>query len=264
MYPILVDAFGVVLPSWHVFFVLGAIYGFFYFRFLNDHSQSPLADKAMRQYYCIVYLAGLLGARGLNILVESWGQPLSILDFLTQLVSLGGLTFYGGPLAGIVAGVTYGYVKKLDIKNLFNISIPPVFAALILGRIGCFLNGDDYGTPTPEALSFLGIVNPVLEDGILRFPVQLYESFLVAIPVFCGAYTIKIRKSPLLNYFGPFFLVYYAIVRFCLEYLRGDARGYWLEPYLSTSQGISLALIMAVAAVAAYGTRRQSRSPSST
>jgi phosphatidylglycerol:prolipoprotein diacylglycerol transferase len=43
---------------------------------------------------------------------------------------------------------------------------------------------------------------------------------------------------------GQVFLLYimvYAALRFGLELFRGDTdRGYWIDPYISTSQGIAL------------------------
>ena len=52
------------------------------------------------------------------------------------------------------------------------------------------------------------------------------------------------------------YMLYYAVVRFFLEFLRGDPRGYYFNDLLSTSQLISL-LIFPIAVLLLVRLRKQ-------
>jgi phosphatidylglycerol:prolipoprotein diacylglycerol transferase len=111
-----------------------------------------------------------------------------------------------------------------------------------LGRVGCFLNGCCYG----KVDAGRGVVFPNLEDNLPHLPVQLYETAAcLALSLFLVWFLPRRRFT------GQVTLVYvalYAVLRFLLEFLRGDAeRGTLLLPWLWPSQWI------AVAAVAAAG-----------
>lgn len=95
--------------------------------------------------------------------------------------------------------------------------VAPLAAAIAVGRIGCFLSGLDdetYGTPTtlPWGHDF--------GDGILRHPVQLYES--AAMVVFLAAFLWLLRRGhPLAVRTGFYlFVAVYAGQRFVWEFLK--------------------------------------------
>ena len=77
--------------------------------------------------------------------------------------------------------------------------------------------------------------------GIRRFPTPLLEAVLNLILFF---FLFLIREKKVLR--GALIFVYllsYAVIRFSIEFLRGDAvRGIWLG--LSTSQWISIGLLI--------------------
>lgn len=261
MYPIIFKFGDFVVPSWHLFYVIGAFAAFFYLHFLNSRMNHELEENLLNHLYIVVYFAGYLGARALSILVEI--PDLSLTIFMSELISLGSVTFYGGFLGGGLAGVCFCLYNKVNIIDIADRAVPSLFAALIFGRLGCFLNGDDYGSVVPKDLFFLGISNPVLEDNLPRYPVQVYESILVAFPVIFLA--LKVWKNKKVDLYGVSkkFIGYYAIVRFFLEYIRGDDRGWWIQDHISTSQGISL-LLLSVLGIVYCMDKLQSKSPSST
>jgi phosphatidylglycerol:prolipoprotein diacylglycerol transferase len=112
-----------------------------------------------------------------------------------------------------------------------------------IGRIGCFLVGDDYGVPTslPWGMAFPHGAPPTLERV---HPAQLYESLWL----FAAAVVLwrRIGRSRLL--FGEYLLLQGA-GRFAIELVRTNPRT--LGP-LTTSQGIALGCI----AVGALALRR--------
>lgn len=145
----------------------------------------------------------------------------------------GGFVFYGGLLFGLAYYLIYScYFKKIDFKKSYLLAPGLIFGHAI-GRVGCFLTGCCYGSQC--ALPW-----KVYMDGMFRHPVQLYEAFaLFALGYFSLKWIDRedAHQKVLSNY-----LLYYSILRFVVEFFRGDEiRGiYWLS--LSTSQLVSVAL----------------------
>jgi phosphatidylglycerol---prolipoprotein diacylglyceryl transferase len=122
-----------------------------------------------------------------------------------------------GALAGAVSAIEiFKWLK--GIKGSTGLIFVPAFAtSVIIGRIGCYLSGledNTYGLPTtlPWGHDF--------GDGILRHPVQLYESFtmlafLVAALVFIGA-----RNRFFMNSGFYLLVTFYATQRFFWEFLK--------------------------------------------
>ena len=101
--------------------------------------------------------SGLAGAKIFHQL-ENWDD--FIADPMGQLLSGGGLTFYGGLICGAIAVILY--VKKYGIKTgvISDAMAAPLMLAYGIGRIGCHMSGDgDWGIanlkPKPEWLEFL-------------------------------------------------------------------------------------------------------------
>jgi len=92
------------------------------------------------------------------------------------------------------------------------------------GRIGCWFAGCCYGFP--------------FHGG--HFPVQLVDAFVsFGVCAFLASYSKKAQSGKTLL----MYLRIYAVQRFLIEFLRGDAvRGAFL--FLSTSQWISIALLL--------------------
>lgn len=110
------------------------------------------------------------------------------------LFSRGGLVWYGGFLGGALAVVVYGAIRKVPFWWTAQLVAPALPAAYALGRVGCFMVGDDYGFPTtvPWAVAFPQGLPPTTADSLARFgwimpegmdpttvlavhPTQLYE-----------------------------------------------------------------------------------------
>ena len=101
--------------------------------------------------------AGLVGAKIFHQL-ENWDT--FIADPIGQLLSGGGLTFYGGLICGAAAVILY--VRKYGIKTgiIADAMAAPLMLAYGIGRIGCHTSGDgDWGISNlntkPEWLQFL-------------------------------------------------------------------------------------------------------------
>jgi phosphatidylglycerol:prolipoprotein diacylglycerol transferase len=104
-----------------------------------------------------------------------------------------------------------------------------------IGRIGCFLAGCCYGSQCDLPWS-------MTIEGVHRHPVQLYETiYLLAFGIFILRSSKKVQLQ---SSIASIYLIYYSLGRFILEYFRGDdIRGvFWLN--LSTSQYISVFLLL--------------------
>ncbi len=248
MYPILVDWGPFFLPAWHVFFVLGAFAAYFYLLKMRRASAPEISEADLAWTYAFGYVGGYAGARLLTIAVNERATINSVADIIRQLFTFGAMTFYGGLIGAVVLAWLYARWRRLNAWALLDLAMPAGILGLAVGRIGCFLNGDDYGRPTAlqgVAAPWWSVRFPNLDDHIARVPVQLLEAFVALAIVFvCVLLTKQRRWHWRRGSIGLLAMLTYAASRFLLEFLRGDPdRGYILIDWLSTSQFISLLII---------------------
>ncbi len=252
MKPILFELFGVPLASWYVFFAIAGIAAYFLFLYLANKSENRTVAQSVPVIFTLCYVAGWFGARGLSILVEQFEVD-TLLGFVGALGKLGPMTFYGGAVFATVVGVAYVNWKKLPFGLLSDCAFPAGVLALGLGRMGCFLNGDDFGkvVSIEQQNAWWAVTFPNLEDGALRYPVQLQEAFFSVLLAGFASWlvlwnfkTAKVRAAT----FKPgeiagLTVAVSAVNRFFNEFYRDDARGLFPGTAFSTSQGISVLLI---------------------
>lgn len=187
-------------------------------------------------------IAGLVGAKLLLVLVDFDQYRLSPRALLDVLQSGG--VFYGGLLGGIP--VAWWYIKKhrLPLFRTLDVMAPAVALGQAIGRLGCFAAGCCYGAPSTTVWSVIfhdesahALVGVPL--GIPLHPSQLYESLGTTALLF-GLLAVRKRRRFQGQVFS-FYLIGYAVLRFSLEFLRGDvARGSVFGGTLSTSQFIAI------------------------
>jgi phosphatidylglycerol:prolipoprotein diacylglycerol transferase len=198
--------------------------------------ESEILDLSL---YTIV--GGLLGGRLMYVALNAGfylKQPLKIFQIWE-----GGLVFYGGFVAGAL--VIIWYVRRVnkyfDFWGFADIMGPAVALAHVFGRIGCFFAGCCYGLPTsvPWAVTFK---NPqaLAPCNIPLHPTQLYESFGNLL-IFLSLDWFNRFSHPKGQTLGAY-LFLYGVLRFHVEFLRGDDRGGYLL-WLSPSQLIAVVLI---------------------
>jgi phosphatidylglycerol---prolipoprotein diacylglyceryl transferase len=195
-----------------------------------------------------VIVGAIVGAKALMVIrafPDYWAHP-SELWSLATIQSAG--DFYGGFIGALICALIFFYRHpELPRWQVADICGPAIALGQAIGRIGCFMAGDDFGRPTnlPWAVTFH---DPEAADiggaplGISLHPVQLYES-LACLALFLFLVWLTRHK----RFRGEIILAYtflYAVVRFLLEYLRGDMdRGF---PFagMSTSQVIAIVAIV--------------------
>ncbi|MFL5067207.1 MAG: prolipoprotein diacylglyceryl transferase family protein [Xanthobacteraceae bacterium] len=122
----------------------------------------------------------------------------------------------GAVAVGVIAVELYKYLAGIRRRTGARFALP--FAVgVAVGRIGCFLSGiDDFTHGTPTALPWAHDFG----DGILRHPVQLYET--AAMALFATIYVVQVVKGDRFWIAYGFYLVvgYYGAQRFVWEFFK--------------------------------------------
>jgi phosphatidylglycerol:prolipoprotein diacylglycerol transferase len=162
-----------------------------------------------------------------------------------QMLGKGGV-FYGGFLMATACSSLYFRVVGLPGWQVADCIAPGLALAQGMGRIGCFLAGCCWGTPTSSRLgvTFTSQVAHNLTGvplGVKLHPTQLYEAavVLLAIPLLLWLRRTKTFQGEVILAY----VLYYAVARFFLEFVRDDPRGRYVYDLLSTSQVISLLIL---------------------
>ena len=178
--------------------------------------------------------SGILGAKLLfyiTILDEIIANPKLLLNFTE------GFVVYGGIIFGILGALIYCKKKTLPFLNYLDCAAPSIALAQGFGRFGCFLAGCCYGTPMDSPISITFTNSDYAPNHIPLFPSQLVSSAFDFAHFFVLCALLKRNKQP--GKIGAFYLVFYSIGRFIIEFFRGDLeRGN--VGTLSTSQFISV------------------------
>ena len=242
MYPVLLAWHDIVVPTWYVCFLLAALAALWLLVRLQPRTCVRSTSKDVLNLYLICYVSGYVGARVLSLAIDDPCRGL--LACASQLLTLGSLTLYGGVMLAFLCGLLYAKAKHLPLLELLDCFVPALLLAVCIGRIGCFLNGDDYGIVTTSAW---GVVFPNLGDGLARYPTQLFEAaFCLLLCALCWAGYPRLKARWGVGATGLCGAGGYALLRFANEYLRGDYRGWVVENMLSTSQFISIILLLGV------------------
>ncbi|MBM3523023.1 MAG: diacylglyceryl transferase [Alphaproteobacteria bacterium] len=127
-----------------------------------------------------------------------------------------GRSVFGAMIGGIIGIEIWKRVKGVRGSTGARLVLP-LAVGIAVGRIGCFLSGlEDFTHGTPSALPWA----VDLGDGILRHPVQLYETLLML--GFAGGFLAWLRRDPVSVAARGFYVFtgFYAVERFALEFLK--------------------------------------------
>jgi phosphatidylglycerol---prolipoprotein diacylglyceryl transferase len=189
-----------------------------------------------------ILLAAIIGSRLFFILINLDHYLKNPIDIFK--IWEGGLVFYGGVLLAVPTAIWYIRKHNLSLWQTADIFAPSVAIGHVFGRLGCFAAGCCYGK-TAQALPW-GVIftdpDCLAPTNVLLHPTQLYESagelinFLIL---------IVLRRYKSFN--GQLFMTYlllYSILRFSVEFFRGDiARGFLIAD-ISVSQAISVLMFL--------------------
>jgi len=203
-----------------------------------------------------VAIGGILGAK-IYYLVLNYQD---VLADPRQLYSRGGLVWYGGFIGGVTALWFQIRAKKLPFATMYDANAPGLALGYAIGRMGCFLVGDDYGryTDGPFGIAFPE-GSPVSTAGYLRslgetvpatipdsavvtvHPTQLYEVGLALI-MFAILWRLGRNRSFKVGQLFAVYLALYGVERFLIEFVR--AKGDRIIGEMSTSQLASILMLL--------------------
>ena len=213
MYPVLFRIGNFDVTSFGVMVAVGAFAGLWLFRRELQLRGLPeaAADSAIAGL-----LGGLLGAKLLYVAEHMSDAP--AWDLLTDR---GGMSWFGGLVGGIAAGLALMAVKRWPIVPVLSAATPALALGHLLGRIGCFLVGDDYGRPTslPWGVAFPEGLPPTVEPV---HPTQVYEAVFLALVTWL---LIRWRRARVDDrvVIGRY-LALTGAFRFAIEFLRVNER----------------------------------------
>ena len=229
MLPVLFRIGSLDITSFGVMVALGALVGLWVFR--RELARSGLPEAAMdAAVYGLV--GGLLGAKLLYVF-----EHLDESSFLALFLDRGGMSWFGGFAGGLLAGFLTIRAKRWPLLAVLAAATPALAIGQLLGRIGCFLVGDDYGHPTslPWGVAFPQGLPPTTERV---HPTQIYEAIFLG---FFAWILIRWRRRGLSDrvVLGRYFIGVGAF-RFALEFVRVNTRV--LGP-LTVAQMFALAVV---------------------
>jgi len=197
----------------------------------------------------IAFVAGLIGARGLSLLIrwpayseQRWWTLLALWD-------RGGMALYGGLILAAAAGLVYLRLHRLPAWDTADTLVAAWVPFLVMLRIGCFLNGCCYGRPTTGVFGIVAGGGPnSVNFGIRSHPAQLYDAAAL-LAIFALLWWMRSRRR-FEGQLAVTFLAAYPAWRLFHETLRGDP---WVRlqfgrlGVVTLNQLISVALIVGAA-----------------
>ncbi len=263
MYPVFFDVpdwvpflGGSPITSFGVFMLFAFLTGGYVLRAeLRRTGEDP--EKA----WDIVFMAvvgGILGAKGYYVLLnfdELLANPTAM------LFSRGGLVWYGGFLMATALVIWEIRRQKLSVPAMADLIAPALALAYAVGRVGCFMVGDDWGRPTDSIFGvrfprgtpattvtnieqMFGItVDPALVEEygqvVPVHPTQLYEVGMSTL-IFFLLWRIR-DHGHAKGWLFMLWLVMAGFERFLVEFLRAkDDRFFGI---LTLAQIISLGIV---------------------
>jgi phosphatidylglycerol---prolipoprotein diacylglyceryl transferase len=213
MYPVLFEIFGFPISTFGVMLAVAFLAG----TWLTALRMREIGLDPDQATTMLIYaMVGGIGGAKLYFAVDvslREGIPFTQLLFARE-----GITFYGGLIGAITLVILGTRIHEIPTGPFFNCVCLAGSIGQALGRVGCFLVGDDYGRPTDGlfGIAFPQGAPPTLDKV---HPTQLYESaWLFAVTAFLWA---RRERSPRL---WAEYLMLAGIGRFAVEFLRVNPR----------------------------------------
>lgn len=233
--PLSVRWYGV---AYVVGFILAGLVVYFYAR----HWKLRFSGYDVLVFVCYCAFGVIIGARLGYCLLYGDGyylaNPMEILA-----LGNGGMSFHGGLVGIVVAGVIYSLVYNVPFLTLADLVSCGVPLGLLFGRCANFVNGELYGAPTtlPIGVDFTG-------SGIMYHPSQLYEALLEGLVIFLVLFALSRKSNPPRprGFFLGTFLTLYGVFRILIEFVRlPDVQiGYFFGTWGTMGQLLSLPMVI--------------------
>ncbi|MFC1925855.1 prolipoprotein diacylglyceryl transferase [Chloroflexota bacterium] len=181
-------------------------------------AKEGIASDAVYTAAFWIVLFGLIGARITHVIDEFGDYS----DNPAQILAIweGGLGWYGGYIGGMVGGLVYTKLSRIPFGRLADVVSIAGILGLAIGRIGCTINGDSYGTPTSLPWGFTYTQSPYTTPFDAGHPAPVYEIIWILV-IISVLWKLRGRLSPP----GSLFLVMvalYSFGRFFISWVRAE------------------------------------------
>lgn len=230
---------------------------------LRQADRFNLSKDDILDVFLVTIPLSVVGSR-LYYVAFSWDQ---YADNLWRILDLrdGGLAFYGGVLAGILALYLIGRAKQIRLRHLMDFFAPYLALGQAIGRWGNFFNQEAFGTYTELPWGMISegtqhylesIQYPYANSPV--HPTFLYES-LGNIVIFIILLRVR-AKSKFPGETTAWYLALYGLLRYFVEGLRTDSL-FFAYSGLRVSQLLSLIMFLAGLAYLLVAYQRVRKSP---
>ncbi len=245
--PYYITVFGKVIPLYGICFYTGIAIAVAVALLITKKRRLPRWEIVYSAIYCMI--GAMIGAKLLFLAVSID----EIIQYKLSLLSVikGGFVFYGGLIGGALGLFIYAWQYKLSLRPYLDVYAVVLPLGHAIGRVGCFFGGCCYGIPYdgPGCVIYEETAG-MTPLNVPLLPVQLIEAaallllFGMQLYLYYKYHDTKIKALLVWTY-----AIAYSVIRFVLEYFRGDGiRGKLL--WFSTSQWISVVILLgAVAAI---------------
>jgi phosphatidylglycerol:prolipoprotein diacylglycerol transferase len=240
-------------------YVLGFIASYLLIQKQKRSKEIGLVGTVAQDLIFYLSIGVIAGGRLGYILFYEYNDLMSYIRNPLEIIATwhGGMSFHGGLIGCVIAGWIFSRRRKIPFFALADSTIVTAPIGLGLGRLGNFINGELLGRPSdlPWAMIF--------PDGgpVPRHPTQLYEVLAEGVVLFLIMWNLRKRQFRD-GMMVVFFLVFYAILRFVIEFFKEpDPQIGYLLTYFTMGQILCLAMFIPAALLALYLYRDRSGSP---
>ena len=211
--PVAIEIFSLEIRWYSLSYIIGIIIGWYLAK--NFFVKSEIKEK-FDDYITYVIIGLIVGGRLGYVLIYNFEYYLNNIFDIFKIWQ-GGMSFHGGVIGIIISSIIFSkknnqnFFEYLDIIAL----VSPI--GIFLGRISNFINSELYGyeTSMPWGVQFIQI------DNLYRHPSQIYEAILEGIILFLILlFFWSKEKHKIPGKLSCFFLIFYSIFRFIVEFFR--------------------------------------------
>ena len=231
--PVAITILGREIRWYGVMFALGFLAAVMHWNWLGKGEKRKEGTASELAIWIIV--GSVIGAR-LAYVIANWSTEFAANPLSIFRIDQGGLIFYGGFFGGFATVLWLARRMKESPWSLGDFVLSGLPLGHAFGRMGCFLNGCCYGSPTQ---SIFGL--PVSDlEGVKCHPVQLYEVGLLLTLYLMLLFFYRRRRFN--GQIVGMYAIGYGVIRLTTEMFRGDPRQ--MASSLTVAQAISAGLIV--------------------
>ena len=211
MNPVAFTIFGIDVMWYGVIISTGVLIGVVLA--LREAKRTGFKEDNLLDFLLYAIPIGILGARAYYV-IFSWDY---YSQNLSQIINIrnGGLAIHGAVIAGVITGIIFCKIRKINFLELIDLVIPSLILGQAIGRWGNYVKQEAYGGPTDLPWG-------IMVNGQKVHPTFLYESIINILIFIFLLWFRKNKKASDGQIFG-LYLILYSSGRFFIEGLRTDS-----------------------------------------